>query len=238
MMFAAVRRKAAAVIAISEFTKNEYLRFTGTSRQPVHAIPLGVDQSWFSVSKEPIRQRPYLLFVGNVKPHKNLSRLIEAFHLVKDEIALDLVIVGKKEGFITGDSGSLAYAGSLGGRIDFTGTVNDDTLKRLVGGARLFVFPSLYEGFGLPPLEAMAAGCPVLTSSAASLPEVCGNAAEYFDPYNVKELAAKILFLLSDQTRREWLITKGKERARQFNWINCQRETCKIILGLLKDDSR
>ena len=232
-MFARVFKRANAIFTISNFTKNEFIRLLG-NRQGIYPIPLGVEESWFGIQNmEQIYPRPYLLFVGNVKPHKNLTGLIDAFELVANKIPHDLVIVGKKDGFITGDKLITSKANKLGARITFTGHVEDEILKRYFTQADAFIFPSLYEGFGLPPLEAMAAGCPVLVSSRASLPEVCGNAAIYFDPLDPVDIADKILKLLNDSLLKETLIIAGKKRAREFTWEKCATKTSEIISRIL-----
>jgi glycosyltransferase involved in cell wall biosynthesis len=233
-MFNAVRRKADAIITISQFTKDELVRYTGEGRQEIYPIHLGVDKSWFEIRKtQNPQERPFLLYVGNVKPHKNLSGLIEAFALIADQTNHDLLIVGKREGFITGDEASSIEAAKLEGRVHFTGRVSDELLKQYVAHAEALVFPSLYEGFGLPPLEAMAAGCPVIVSSVASLPEVCGDAALYCDPYQPRDIASKILELLSDDSSRRALKLRGRVRARKFTWETCVQETCAVIERLL-----
>lgn len=239
IMFGAVRRHAAAIITISHFTKRELIRFTGEGAQPIFPIPLGVDESWFGTL---LGARPYpgqyILYVGNVKPHKNLRALIRAFSLLLEQTSHDLVIVGKKEGFITGDKVAISEATKLGRRVHFTGYIENDVLRQYFAHASSFVFPSLYEGFGLPPLEAMAAGCPVVVSDAASLPEVCGNAALYCNPYQHEDIAKKILLVLSDKALSETLRQKGLEHARQFTWEKCVIETCKVISGLLTNPRR
>jgi glycosyltransferase involved in cell wall biosynthesis len=233
-MFNAVRRNADAILTISHFTKNELIRFTGEGKQSIYPIHLGVDKSWFDVKPEGNPHgKPYLMYVGNVKPHKNLSALVKAFGLLADDIPHDLVIVGKKEGFITGDTASIFEAAKLQGRVQFTGYVTEDVLKQYMAHADAFVFPSLYEGFGLPPLEAMAAGCPVIVSNAASLPEICGDAALYCDPYHPRDIADKIIELLGDEALRVALRRKGSARARQFTWEECIKETCEVMDGLL-----
>lgn len=234
IMFRAVRRRAAAIITISRFTKDELIRFTGEGKQPIYPIHLGVADAWFHI---PPSARPYtnkyILYVGNVKPHKNLSALVKAFGSICDKIPHDLVIVGKKEGFITGDEIVANEAARLGSRVQFTGYVDDEKLRQYFAHAEALVFPSLYEGFGLPPLEAMAAGCPVLVSTAASLPEVCGDAVCYCDPYRTEDVASKLLELLTDEYLREEFRRKGYERARTFTWERCVSQTCDVIRGLL-----
>jgi glycosyltransferase involved in cell wall biosynthesis len=234
-MFRAVRRRARAVICDSDFTVAELQRLTPPSPQIVRRIYDGVDDSWFHVSEASSpRARLYLLYVGNVKPHKNLRTLLDAFGRVKDIIAEDLVIIGKREGFITGDDNIAGYAGDLGDRVAFTGYVSDDLLHQYVAHATALIFPSLYEGFGLPPLEAMAAGCPVLTSNAASIPEVCGDAALYCDARNPDDLAARMEEITCDAEVRGTLRHRGRERARMFSWDTCADETVKLMLEVLE----
>lgn len=233
IMFWAVCRRAAAIITISRFTKDEFVRFTGNTRQPIHPIHLGVADDWFHIqpSDRP-HHKKYILYVGNVKPHKNLRALVNAYGLICDKIPHDLVIVGKKEGFITGDEVVANEAARLGSRVQFTGYVSDERLRQYFSHADALVFPSLYEGFGLPPLEAMAAGCPVLVSTAASLPEICGDAAVYFDPHRPEDIAAKMLVVLSDEVLRESIRQKGYDRAQSFTWDACVKQTCDVIRAL------
>lgn len=239
IMFNAVRRLAATTLTISHFTKAEFIHFTGEPRQPICPIHLGVADAWFHISpRSRPYQRKYILFVGNVKPHKNLSALVKAYSSICSKIPHDLVIVGKKEGFITGDASVTTVAANLGSRVHFTGYVDDDTLYQYFEHAEALVFPSLYEGFGLPPLEAMAAGCPVLVSNAGSMPEICGDAALYCDPYSVDDMAAKLLTILNDEPLRVNLRQRGLEHARTFTWEKCIAQTCDVIRGLLDRQSR
>lgn len=234
LMFNVVRKKANAIITVSNFTRLELIRLTGQGKQPIIPIHHGVDENWFSIPKsESPHHRPYILFVGNIKPHKNLGALVKAFGSISNRISHDLVLVGKKEGFITGDKAVAVDAQDLSGRVHFTGRVDDMQLRRYFSHADALVFPSLYEGFGLPPLEAMAAGCPVLVSSAASLPEVCGDAALYCDPYSIEDISHKIMELLTNGSLRDDLRNKGLTHARQFTWEKCCDQTCKIIRNLL-----
>jgi glycosyltransferase involved in cell wall biosynthesis len=233
LMFNRLIHRADALLCVSRFTQGELTRLTGVSPGKIKVIHNGVDESWFKIKrrKSP-HPRPYLLFVGNVKPHKNLSALLKAFSLLKDKIPHDLVLVGQKEGFITGDRSVFEKAKEMKGRVHFTGIVKEDILGQYYAFADAMVFPSLYEGFGLPPLEAMACGCPTVVSKAGSLPEVCGHATEYFDPKNVEEMAEKILKVLQNKRLREKLIKKGTKQARQFSWKECARQTCQAIGSL------
>lgn len=198
-MFQQVKRKAQHILTVSDFSKSEMVKFVGIDERRITVTHLGVDSSWFRpVEKHPIYHKPFFLYVGNVKQNKNISRLLEAFSRVQGHIPHDLIIVGKKEGFITGDDKTLQQAELLSDRVYFTGYVDDETLKQYFIRAEALVFPSLYEGFGLPPLEAMACGCPVIVSNIASIPEVCGDAALYCNPYQVEEIVEKIMIMVND----------------------------------------
>lgn len=234
-MFAALRRKANAILCDSEFTQDELRRLTGRDAQKLYTIHLGLDHSLFQVQRDcNPHLRPYLLFVGNVKPHKNLKTLLNAFKLIENQIPHDLVIVGKKEGFITGDKSVVAEAVSLGDRVKFTGYVEDNLLRQYYVHADALVLPSLYEGFGLPPLEAMACGCPAIVSRATSLPEVCGDAALYCDPRSAKDIAEKIRRLVRDPSLREDLQKRGPEQASRFRWERCAEQTFDVIERMLR----
>jgi glycosyltransferase involved in cell wall biosynthesis len=233
-VFKAVRQKAAAIITISNFTKEEFIRLVGKGRQEIYPIYIGVAESWFNIEKNNNpHDKPYLLYVGSVKPHKNLANLVEAFGSIIGKIQHDLVIAGRKDGFITADKKVESEAAKLGNRVHFTGYVNDEILRQYFIHAAALVFPSMYEGFGLPPLEAMACGCPVIVSNAASLPEVCGDGALYCNPYSPQDIADKIWLVLNDTALVETLRQKGLERAKKFTWGKCALETCKVINELL-----
>jgi glycosyltransferase involved in cell wall biosynthesis len=169
--------------------------------------------------------------VGNVKPHKNLISLIRAFNQVKDKLPYDLVIVGKKDGFITNDDELNSFF-ETSERIQFTGFVDDNELKKLVHQADFSVFPSLYEGFGLPPLEAMASGTAVAVSNIPVLKEICGDAVVYFDPNDHQDIAETICKMENKGIRDE-LIGKGNQKAKQFTWEQCTDRTESIIRTIL-----
>lgn len=234
LLFAAVAARARRTICVSDFTARELEKYTGLSRDRIEVIHNGVESAWFGVDRSiPPAGRPYFLFVGNVKPHKNLARLVEAFSCVAARVPHDLVIVGKKEGFITGDEVVAGMAARLGERVRFTGYVDDAALRGYYAAADSLVFPSLYEGFGLPPLEAMACGCPVLSSQAASLPEICGDAALYCDPYSVEEMAERLVQMAEDRVLRESLKERGVARASTFTWDSAAARTLAVLLEAL-----
>lgn len=228
-------RRSSAVICDSAFTENELIRLAGADPSKIQVIHLGVAPEWFQITAQKrIYDNPYILYVGNVKPHKNLSMLLKAFQKAAEEIPHDLVLVGKKEGFRSGDPGVLRQAANLGERVRFTGYVDDDSLKQYFIHADALVFPSLYEGFGLPPLEAMASGIPTAVSCAASIPEVCGDAALYFDPHSVDDMAEKLIAVVDDPSLRQRLIERGRVRAAQFSWETCAEKTSGLIRSILR----
>ncbi len=229
-MFDQLARKADRVIAVSQFTQSELAVWTKVDPREVKVVHNGVDPSWFDIPRAASpHPRPYLLFVGNIKPHKNLGQLLEAFDSLKDRIPHDLVLVGKKEGFIVGDKAVFEKARHLKERVHFTGEIDDQRLQQYYAFTDLLVFPSLYEGFGLPPLEAMACGRPVAASFIPSLVEICGKAAQFFDPNRPEDIAQKIQEVLGNEGLRQDLVQKGLERARQFTWEKCAEGTREVI---------
>ena len=216
------------LITVSEFSKSEIIKYTGCPENKITVIHNGVKQTAEYLDQEVINLKyslpeKYILYVGNVKPHKNLSVLLNAYKILGDNLrnSYKIVIAGKKEGFITGDDGIAELINTspeLRDNVVFTGYVDEQDIDNVYKGAALFVFPSIYEGFGLPPLEAMLNECPVISSNAASLPEVCGDAAIYFDPMNSIELASKITGILTNTALKQDMVLKGKNRIRRFTW--------------------
>jgi glycosyltransferase involved in cell wall biosynthesis len=170
----------------------------------------------------------YLLFVGGFNPRKNIGNLLRAYATVKDSFPHDLVIVGFKRWKYAEDFKLIDDLG-LRGRIHQLGYVPDSDLVAIYNRADLFVFPSLYEGFGIPVLEAMACGCPVVSSKTGCTPEVAGDAAVLVNPHDVAEISDSIARVLSDETVRKSLVAKGLARVRQFSWKKCADETLKLF---------
>ena len=227
------------IITVSEFSKSEIVRFTGTNKE-IHVVHNGVGLVDYSLGEEEsqILLDPYILYVGNVKPHKNLGRALLAFESLAEKYPdHKLVIVGKKENFINGDDDFLNKA-VLNESVLFTGYVDDSVLGRYYKGATLLLFPSLYEGFGLPPLEAQSYGCAVACSNAASLPEVCGDAALYFDPYDVEDISAKLEALLESEQLRSQLRIKGFENIKRFSWEKASNTIFEIISSYSEKKNR
>ena len=229
-MYQAVKRRADAIVCVSRFTRAELERYYGRFRCPLHVIHSGLEPAWFERPAGPSPSaKPYLVYVGNLKPHKNLPRTLAAFAEIAARVPHDFVLIGP------GDTETLRkhVPAWLAGRVRFVGPLEDERLKAYVGHAAGLVLASLYEGFGLPPLEAMALGVPVLVSRAASLPEVCGDAALYCDPEAVPDIARGLSALLTDENERARLRTRGLERARELDWERSADETSAVLRALL-----
>lgn len=234
IMFKMVALKADKILTVSNFTKSQiikYLKYKNENK--IIVTHNGVDHSWFFDASLNNEKKNYIIYVGNVKPHKNLIKLLEAFEILQKREDIRLIIVGKKEGFLSGDSQVLEYAKKFKDKILFTGYVNDERLKKLVRDALIFVFPSLYEGFGLPPLEAMASATLVAVSDIVPLREVCGNCAAYFDPRDAKDIANTLEKLIHDKNDNRRIL--GIQRAAEFSWDKCAEQTQFELRNLLNN---
>jgi ADP-heptose:LPS heptosyltransferase/glycosyltransferase involved in cell wall biosynthesis len=228
-MFSQVASRADAILFDSEFSRHEMARFVA-SRGTNAVAPLGVDESWFaadSASSRPLDD-PYIVYVGNWKRHKNIPALLRAFGRVRKKIPHRLVLIGRRDG-LNIDKTIDGEMAALGDRVLHVGEIDDAQLRRWVSHADALVTTSLYEGFGLPPLEAMAAGCPTVVSNAGSLPEICGDATLYVDPRDETDIAARIVEVLTDAELRGQLIERGRARARGFTWEQCAATTVGVL---------
>lgn len=217
-MLERVRRRASVVFCVSDCTATELLRHVGRPRELIVAH-LGVAPHWFEPGEPPpASTRPFFLYVGSVKPHKNLGALIEAFARVAGSVPHDLVIAGRREGMRTIDHRVGGAAAALGDRVRFTGHVPQAALSTLMKQCDALVLPSLCEGFGLPPLEALACGRAIAVSDVTSLPEVCGPLAEYFDPHRVESIAAALTRLAHRPPDTDETISRRRAWARRFCW--------------------
>ena len=227
------------ILTVSEFSKNEIVKYTKTTKS-IDVVYNAIDFDKFKVindkkNLDKVKEKynlpkSFILFVGNVKPHKNIKNLLLAIKT----LSTNFVVVGKKDGFITGDENILEIIeqNALQERVFFTGYVQDEDIPALYNLAKLFVFPSFYEGFGIPPLEAQACGCPVICSNAASLPEVGGeDSVMYCDPYNANDIKEKIELVLADENLQEVLVKKGFENIKRFSWEKSAKEIIKVIEG-------
>ena len=230
LMHRGLRRRASAILCDSEFTKSELLRLLGPFRSPLHTVPIGIERSWFDRPPGPYpHPAPYLVYVGNLKPHKNLPRTLAAFAELAERVPHDFLVVGPGDG----EPLRRALPARVAPRVHFLGVVDDEQLKLTMAHASGLVLASLYEGFGLPPLEAMALGVPTLVANRASLPEVCGDAALYCDPESVADIARGLAVLLTDELERARLIERGRERAKSFDWDVCADRTSAVVRALL-----
>lgn len=229
-------KTADMIIVDSYSTKNDIVRYFKIPEEKLRVIHLGVDEDYKPLPEdnvEKIKQKynlnyPFILYVGTLEPRKNIPTLIKAFYkLKKSGLPHKLVITGKK-GWKYKDIFELIDKLELQKDVVFTGYVPKEDLPALYNAADLFIYPSLYEGFGLPPLEAMACGTPVITSNTSSLPEVVGNAGIMVDPYDVDGLAKVMYEVLTNEGLREELRKKGLERAKLFSWKKTAEETLKV----------
>ena len=229
-------RMAKHVITDSQSARNQIIETYGVAESKITSIPIGPGPGALPIGEDEAHEelkaigldasRPYLLAVGNLQPRKNLVRLLESFKaIVSRGRDVDLLIVGPRR-FRAEDA--VEAAGDVSNRVRFTGYVTDRQLAACYRCATVFVFPSLYEGFGLPALEAMAHGVPIASSEAGSLPEVCADAAVYFDPRSVEAMTEAIASLLDDSTRRHSLGAAGRERAKAFSWTGTAELTVDI----------
>jgi glycosyltransferase involved in cell wall biosynthesis len=235
-------RNADALIAVSENTKKDAVRLLGVPEDKITAIPHGVGEEFHPISDarllEDIRLKyslpqDFILNVGVVEPRKNLTLLLKSYQRLRLQgISLPLVIVGSL-GWMYEDVFRLAESLGIKEQVHFTGYVPTRDLPIIYNLSRVFVYPSIYEGFGLPPLEAMACGIPVITTAVSSMPEHVGDAGILIPPQDEKALTNALQKLINDSTLQEELSSKGPERASQFTWKRTAQETLKVYESVL-----
>ena len=239
-----VVQKAARIFAVSRFTKSEVEKLFAIDPDRIEVIYNAIDHRFLSghasdADRQFLAERyqvtyPFLLYAGRISPHKNLVRIIEAFSALKAALAkqdqypdLKLIIIGDELSKHP-DLRRTVVRGGVQNDVRFMGFVPIDVLRIFYDAAKVFVFPSLYEGFGLPPLEAMAHGTPVLTSNTSSIPEVVGNAAVLVNPENVFEMMRALQSVLLDQALREKLRQRGYDQVKKFSW---DRSAAEVLAG-------
>lgn len=231
-----VARKSAAILTGTKFVKEDIVKYTGVDSNKITVAPLAADP--FTDPEEPIKffvNKDYIMFNGRPLPHKNLKRLIEAFAVLhQNHPNLYLMIAGKKS---RSHDSYLALAHKLGvsNRMVLTDWISDGQLRWAMQHTKAYVYPSLSEGFGLPPLEAMLHGAPVVASNATCIPEVCGNAAHYFDPTNITSMSDAINEVLTDKNLRSDLIKKGYEQVKKYSWQRMAKQTLVVYRRLLNN---
>ena len=235
IVFKRAIKKSEKIIAISEYTKKDILKHYKISPDKIQVIYEGtpeISNSHIAYSKS--QKRKYLLYVGNAYPHKNLERLILAFDKLNQESGIKnqeyrLVLVGQEDHFyrklkkFIHNSKLIVHNSIL-----FPGFISDKDLDVVYQHATLYLFPSLSEGFGLPPLEAMAKSVPVVSSNATCLPEILGNAADYFNPLDIDNIAKVIKKVLMDENLRKNLINKGLEQTKKYSWETMAEKTLEL----------
>jgi glycosyltransferase involved in cell wall biosynthesis len=242
-MWAAARRSD-RILTVSEASKRDILSLFNVKPEKIVVVYNAIDEHFSTTPSEEhvarIRERyqldhKFVLYVGNIKPHKNLVRLIEAFsELRRTHDDLKLLIIGDEISKLPALRRAV-HRHKLHKHVRFLGYLKDDTLTVLYRLASVFVFPSLYEGFGLPPLEAMASGTPVVTSNVSSLPEVTGDAAVLVDPYDVDSIGNGMRRILDDPRLAEELRIKGLKRAREFSWERSVEKTQRVYREVAAD---
>jgi glycosyltransferase involved in cell wall biosynthesis len=236
-------RLSRAIITSSECSKRDIVRLLGMPEEKVEVIHDGCDQALFNADPPDVAalaklcarlgiKRPYLLHHGTIQPRKNLKRLIDAFRLMLTDdrnLEFDLVLAGQL-GWASDEIVIAAAKNCCRGEVILAGVLADADLALLIKGASLAVVPSLYEGFSLPMIEAMACGAPTIASSTSCLPEISGNALAYFDPLSIADIASCMSKVLNNPELSRRLRQKGIDRAREFTWERCARETLDVLI--------
>ncbi|MGL4610996.1 MAG: glycosyltransferase family 4 protein [Trueperaceae bacterium] len=220
------------ILTDSVFSRNELIRYHIAQEQNIHVIYLGGSQllehpaDTRILEKHDLKSKPFILAVSSLSPSKNFGALVKALNFIETR-DFNVVIAG-------GTNPNIFEVQALPDNVKYLGYVSDGELRALYEHASTYVYPSLYEGFGFTPLEAMTCGCPVVVSNAASLPEVCGDAALYCNPHDPKDIATKIMLLMSSSEKRLELKQKGHEQAKQFSWEKCASETLSVIKKVIE----
>ena len=239
-------KRAHRIVTISEFSKREIVRYLGVDENKIDVVPCGVDLASFHPNvSEQERQRvksaygidgQYFLYLGTLEPRKNIVRLIQAYALLSKRCAdVPVLCIAGRKGWQFEQIFETVKENRLQDRVIFTGYVPAQDAPPLLAGALAFVFPSLYEGFGLPPLEAMACGTPVIVSSMASLPEVVGDAGILVDPLDVAKIADAMQTMMEDEALRQKLVEAGPQRAATFTWDRAAAELLEVYQRMRGD---
>ena len=239
-MIKTIAKSSDLIITVSENTKSDLINVLKVPEKKIRVIPLAVNERYYKLEQkndEIIKKfninKKYLLFVGDLHPRKNIPKLFEAFSSLPDKIKKEyqIVVVGARKWSFEKVEKSLIKH-HLTTKVVFTGYLNEDDILQLYNSADIFVFPSLYEGFGLPVLEAMSCGLPVIASKVSSIPEIAGNAAILIDPNNSEELAAAIIALVDNSGLRQEKIEAGFKQANLFSIKKMTEETVKVYKEL------
>ena len=228
-------KRAKKIIAVSENTKNDLIKFYGVDGKKIEVIHHGTEIPPAKIFTKnlsgQVKFQNYILYIGRIESKKNISGMIKALEIFKEKYKLPhkLILVGSS-GFDYKDTRYKILNIKYKDDILETGYVNNEKKEQLYNNASLFLFPSFYEGFGMPILEAQARGVPVITSNISSMPEVGGQGALYVEPNDYNDIADKIYALLTNENLRNDMISKGYENVKRFGWEKCARETLKYII--------
>lgn len=246
----AMARRADKIIAVSENTKDDLKKLFNVNDKKIEVIKNGVDDRFFEMNnfdmgdlKEELKNKfkldgNYILFIGTLEPIKNIARLLEAFKGFLDaqrkkgnQRKYQLAIGGKK-GWLAGEYVQIAKDLGIIDEVRFLGYVDGDDLKKLLKGCEFFIMPSLYEGFGMSVLEAMASGTPCVVSDIAPLKEIAGDVVQYIDPVDVKGISDKMTEMIESKQLKEEMVGKGVEKAKQYSWIDCAGKVLRVYEGM------
>lgn len=214
------------IITVSNTEKDNIVKHFPKYENKIVSIPNGISDIFLN-QKTTFEKDDFILYVGSLNPTKNFQGVIKAFLQISNKVQHRLIIVGPMLSIYK------KIYNPISEKIVFLGVVEDTQLIELYRKASLFVFPSFYESFGLPPLEAMACGCPVLVSHIPSLVETCGDAAVYCNPYDIEDISRKMLYLIKDEKLRKELIKKGLQRVKLFSWRKTAEETINVFKQIL-----
>jgi glycosyltransferase involved in cell wall biosynthesis len=235
-------KHAVKLLTVSESTKKDLEKIYGTDPNKITVTPLGLADGFRPMNYEESQQvldkfglvyQKYILFLGTIQPRKNIPRLVDAYLKIKKENRVEekLIIAGGK-GWLWEPILEKVKSAAVDGSVKYLDYISNEDLPALVAGAKLLTLPALYEGFGIPALEAMASGVPTVVSNLSSLPEIVGDAGVLIDPNSVDSLAEGLLKVLTDNNLRQQMIAKGLERSKKFTWENTARKTLEVLESL------
>lgn len=238
-------RKADAIVAVSKLVKSDIINYIGIYKDKIKTIyeaankifrPLRDQDTLIAIKEKYNLPDRFILYVGGIFPSKNFGGLVKAFYNLKKKGSYKLVVVGSKRWKFEKDF-KLINELDLNDDIHFTGRIPQIDLPAFYNLAEIFVFPSLYEGFGIPVLEAMACGCPVIASKTGALPEIAGDAAAFIDPYDIKEMSDTMNKVLTNENFRQELIEKGYKQVKNFSWDKCATEIIEVFRELERENN-
>jgi glycosyltransferase involved in cell wall biosynthesis len=227
-------KRADRIITVSIYSKNEIEKYYPISKGKIKVISLGYDKNFVKFDNK--KKKNQILYVGSMNDRKNFLGVLKAFELLNNDLYHLLIVGNFSSNFNIGEESEiLIKKAKLNPSIEFKSNISNNELINYYNESELFIFPSFYEGFGLPVLEAMACGTPVICSDSSSIPEVGGEAVIYCNPYDINDIKEKIEFVLKDASLQQEMIKKGLERAQLFSWDKSAQEHMKVFEEVLKN---